>query len=102
MKAMWFPIRERDLPFDDIDGKSVEFLLSGRGRNEGVMAGVGKFDLTPRSDGLVRLEIKRDFGCGCLDREGDGGNRFARTRFLVSVAHDLADAPLLTKFVNNF
>jgi hypothetical protein len=68
MKANWFPIRERDLPFDDIDGKSVEFLLSGKQYNEGFLAGVGKFDQIPCTDGLVRLEIRREFSCGCLDR----------------------------------
>jgi hypothetical protein len=68
MRTKWFPIRERDLPFDDLDGKTVEFLLSGQQSNEGFLAGVGKFDQTPCLNGLVALEIKREFVCGCLDR----------------------------------
>jgi hypothetical protein len=57
MSVKWFPIREADLPYDDLDGKQVEFELLGSQGNEGRFSGTGKFNLIPGTNGLVRLEV---------------------------------------------
>jgi hypothetical protein len=59
-----FFIRLTDLPFDDMDGKSVKFSLIGK--REGRIAGVGKFDLIPSINGLARLLIRCDLSNGDL------------------------------------
>jgi len=63
-----FFLRERDLPHNDLDGRRVEFDLSGNQRNEGQMSGTGKFDLIPCPDGLVRLAIHSQLPDGSLVR----------------------------------
>lgn len=50
-------IREFDLPYGDLDSKSVKFELDGDQPNEGHMCGTGTFDLIQCPKGLVRLSI---------------------------------------------
>jgi hypothetical protein len=68
MSVKWFPIREGDLPYDDLDGKRVKFELISNQRNEGHVSGTGKFNLIPGINGLVRLEIQCDLRDGSLLR----------------------------------
>lgn len=68
MSVKWFPIREADLPYDDLDGKRVEFELSSNHRNESHVSGTGKFNLIPGIHGLVRLEINCELRDGSFVR----------------------------------
>jgi len=52
-------VRRKDLPFEDMDGHSVNFRLSRK--REGVLTGSGVFNIISSSlKGLVRLEIVSD------------------------------------------
>jgi len=94
MSVKWFPIREGDLPYDDLDGKRVEFELASNQRNEGHVSGTGKFSLIPGTNGLVRLEIN------CNLRDGSFVRLPMRPVLLSSIKRNLPGAE--TDFCLNF
>ena len=94
MNVKWFPIREAALPFNDLDGKLVEFELLGNQRNEGHVSGTGKFNLIPGIHGLVRLEIN------CNLRDGSFVRLPMRPVFLSSIKRNLLGVE--TDFCLNF